>query len=118
MARVARVATLTASAGNLDAQTSANASTTASTTASTNASANARTCLSANARTSANASANASTPILRLNLSKVVAIGGSRLQILSARDGCGAGALVHTVCNGRGHLCQFKGRTPVNFCCV
>lgn len=106
MARVARVATLTASAGNLDAQTSANASTTAST--------NARKCLSANAWTSANAS----TPILRLNLSKVVAIGGSRLQILSARDGCGAGALVHTVCNGRGHLCQFKGRTPVNFCCV
>lgn len=81
------MAALTATVGHLDAQ----------------ASTNARTRLSANARSSASASANASTPILRLNLSKVVAIGGSRLQVLAARNGCGAGALVHTVCNGRGH---------------
>lgn len=42
-------------------------------------------------------------PRLRLNLGEVVAIGGSRLECLAARDGSAAGALVHTVCNGRGH---------------
>lgn len=105
---MARVAALTTTVGHLDAQ--------ASTNARTRLSANARSSASASANASASASANASTPILRLNLSKVVAIGGSRLQVLAARNGCGAGALVHTVCNGRGHLCQFKGRTPVNFC--
>lgn len=42
-------------------------------------------------------------PRLRFNLGEVVAIDGSRLECLAARDGSAAGALVHTVCNGRGH---------------
>ena len=51
-------------------------------------------------------------PRLRLNLGEVIAIDGSRLECLAARDGGGAGALVHTVCNGRGHYvyANLKGK--------